>query len=159
MYLLEEFLFFLKNLVTEPQYVSMWIILNDLKFGIDVSWNSVIALIRLRPHLDSEKKLSSVLSLELFVLCIWFGIPVTTMFCDGSSLHSMATVLFFSFMCFINNGDFFFNFWFYLFPLLICSFVLKCYFRFLFPWQAPFNNPLLITLFVNSHFTEYLVLL
>lgn len=126
MYLPVEFLFFLKNLVTEPQYVSKWIIVNNLKFGIDISWNSVIALIRLRPHFDSEKKLSSVLSLKWFVLCIWFGIPVTTMSFDGSSLHSTATILFFSFMCFINNGNLFFNFWFYSFPLLICSFVLKC---------------------------------
>lgn len=100
MYLPVEFLFFLKNLVTEPHYVSIWIILNDLKFWIDISWNSVITLIRLsqiKALLWFRKKLPPVLSLKLFVLYIWFGIPVTTMSFDGSSLHSKATV--FSLSC------------------------------------------------------------
>lgn len=43
-----QFLFFLKNPITEPHCVSIWMILNDSEFISGVSWHSVNTLIRLQ---------------------------------------------------------------------------------------------------------------
>lgn len=162
-----EFWFFLKNPITKPHSVSIWIILNDLKFRIDVSCNSVNTLIRLRSHFDAEKK---PLIFIIKIICIYVLGSVS----PGSFLHWVIFTLHVS--CFLRllpsvsllslNGTVslmmitcFFNFCFYSFPFLICSFVWKCHWRYqsvFLAQHAPLKK-ILITLFLNSHFTEYLV--
>lgn len=142
-----------------------------LKIQNCISWNPVITLTRLRPHCDSEKSsLQFYHSNDLFYPWTWFGIPVPGP-CDRSSLPPCLLLSNFFLSVFLFHGMTvssiivicFLTFDCIHIPFLIWLFLLKYCFRCLSVFlaqQAPFKKKKssLITLILNSHFTEYWVL-